>query len=63
MWSALTHWGRATHIWVGDKTIIGSDNRLLPGRRLATIWTNGGVLLIGTLGTNFSEILSEIQTF
>ena len=52
----LTHWGRATHICVGDKTIIGSDNGLSPGRRQAIICTNGGVLLIGTLGTNFSEI-------
>ena len=27
------------------------------------IRTNAGVLLIGTLGTNFSEILSEINAF
>ena len=31
--------------------------------RQAIIWTNAGVLLIGTSGTNFGEILSEIHTF
>ena len=35
----------------------------MPGRRQAIIWTNAGILLIGTLGTNFSEILSEIHIF
>ena len=59
----LTHWGRATHICVGKLTIIGSDNGLSPGRRQAIIWTNAGILLIGPLGTNFIEILSEIHTF
>ena len=52
-----------THICVGKLTIIDSDNGLLPGRRQAFIWTNAGILLIRTLGTNFSEILSEIQSF
>ena len=59
----LTHWGRVTHICVGNRTIIGSDNGLSPGRRQAIIWTNDGFLLIGTLGTNFSEILIVILTF
>ena len=59
----LTHWGRATHICVSKLTSIGSDNGLSPGRRQAIIWTNTGILLIGTLGINFSEILSEIHTF
>ena len=59
----LTHWGRVTHICVGNLTIIGSDNGLSPGRRQAIIWTNAGILLIGPLGTNFSEILIRIQTF
>ena len=27
------------------------------------IWTNAGILLIGPLGTNFSEILIEIYIF
>ena len=48
---------------VSKQTIIDSDNGLSPGRRQAIIWTNAGILLIGTLGTNFSEILIEISTF
>ena len=54
----LTHWGRVTHICVDKLTIIGSDNGLSPGRCQTTIWTNAGILLIGT---NFSEILIRIQ--
>ena len=59
----LTHWGRVTHICVSKLVIIGSDNGLAPGRRQAIIWTYAGILLIGPLGTNFSEILIEIHTF
>ena len=59
----LTHWGRMTHICVGKPTIIVSYNGLSPDRRQAMIWTNAGILLIGHLGTNFSEILFEIHTF
>ena len=59
----LTHWGWVTHICVGKLTNIGSDNGLSPGRRQAIIWTNAGTLLIGPLGTYFSEILIEILTF
>ena len=51
------------HICVGKLTISGSDNGLSPGRRQAIIWTNAGILLIGLLGTNFSEILIEICIF
>ena len=61
--SELTHWGRVTHICVGNLTIIGSDNGLSPGRRQAIIWTNAVILSLGPLGTNFSEILAEIITF
>ena len=43
--------------------LIGSDNGLSPHRRQAIIRTNAGMLLIGPLGTNFSEILIEILTF
>ena len=46
-----------THICVGKLTIIGSDNGLLPDRRQAIIWNNAGILSIGPLGTNLSEIL------
>ena len=43
----------------GDKlTNIDSDD-LSPGRRQAIIWTNAGILLIGPLGTNLSEILTH----
>ena len=49
----------ATLNWV----IISSDNGLSPVRRQVIIWTNAGILLIGPLGTNFSEILVGIQTF
>ena len=60
---ALTHWGRVKHICVSKLTTIGSDNGLSPGRRQAIIWSNAGILLNWTLGTNFLEILSEIDTF
>ena len=59
----LTHWGWVTHICTVKLTIIGSDNGLVPGWRQAIIGTNAGILLIGPLATNFSEILIEIQTF
>ena len=43
-------------------TIIGSDNDLSPGWSRTIIWTNTGMLLIRTAGTNLSEILREIYT-
>ena len=49
------------HICVSKLTSIGSDNCLV--RWQAIIWTNAGILLIGSWGTNFSEILIEIHTF
>ena len=61
--NALTHWGRVTHICVGNLTIIGPDNGLSPGRRQAIIRTNAGVLLIEPFQTNFSEISIAIHTF
>ena len=59
----LTHWDRVTHICVSEQTIIGSYNGLSTGRRQAIIWTSAGILLIGPLVTNFSEILIEIHNF
>ena len=59
----LIHWGWVTHKCISNLTIIGSDNGLSPGQRQAIIWTNAGNLLIWNLGTNFSEILSEIHIF
>ena len=61
--SQLTHWGRATHICVGEYVNIGSNNDLSPIRRQAIIWTNAEILLIGPIGTDFSEILTEIYIF
>ena len=52
-----------THICVSKLSIIGSDNGLSPGRRQAIIWTNAGILLIWTLGANFSDVWSEIHAF
>ena len=61
----LTHWGRVMHIYIciGNLTIIGSGNGLLPGQHQAIIETNAGLLSIGPLGTNFSEILIDIIAF
>ena len=39
---------------------IGSGNGLSPDRHQAIIWTNTGLLLIGPLGRNFSEIKIEM---
>ena len=58
-----THWGQMTHICIGNMTRISSDNGLAPEQRQTIFWTNTGILLIGPLGTNFSEILIEIQAF
>ena len=46
-----------------NRVSIGSDNCWSPGRRQAFISNNAGILLIRTLGTNFSEIVSEMNTF
>ena len=61
--SLLTCWSWVTRICFGRLTIIGSDNGLSPRWCQAIIWTNAGILLIGPLGPNFSEILIAIQTF
>ena len=55
----LTHWGRVTHIYVSNLTIIGSDNELAPTWQQSIIWTNAGILFIGSLGTNFSKIFNR----
>ena len=51
-----------THICVSKLTIVGSDNGLSPGRRQSIMWTNAWIL-IGALGTNFSEISIETDAF
>ena len=51
------------HLCISKLTIIGSDNGLSPSQRQANIWTNAGISLIWTLGSNFSEILTKIRTY
>ena len=59
----LTHWGRVAHICVNNLTIIASDNGVSRSRCQAIIWTSAGIFLIGSIGTNFSEILFEMHSF
>ena len=59
----LSHWSWAMNICVSKLTIIASDNGLSPGRCQAIIWDNAGIVSIGHLGTNFSEILIKILKF
>ena len=61
--NCLTDWGQVMHICISKLTIIGSDDGLLPGRYQAISWTNAGILWIGPLWTNFSEIPIKMQTF
>ena len=62
-WVGLVPLSRVTHICVSKLSIIDSDSGLSPGQRQTIIWTNAGILLIWTLGTNFSENLITIHTF
>ena len=50
-------------MYISNLAINGSDNGLSPGWPQVIIWTNAGIMLIGPLGRNFSEILIEIHTF
>ena len=45
------------------QAITGSDNCLSPDRRQAIIRNNDGILLIGLLRINFSDILIKIHIF
>ena len=49
-----------THICVSNLTTIGLDNGLSPDRCQAITSASAGILLIGPLGINFSEILIEM---
>ena len=51
------------HICIGKLIIIGSNNGLSHGGHQTIIWTTPGILLIGPLGTNLSDILMGIRTF
>ena len=59
----LSYWGRVKHICVIELTIVGSDNVFPTGQRHAIVWTKAGIILIGPLETNFSEIVIEIYPF
>ena len=52
-------------VWLieADWHIYGSHNGLSPGRRQATIWTNAGIWLKGSLETYLNKTVSEIHTF
>ena len=52
---SLTHWGRIMHICIGNLTIISSD--------MACRLAGAEILLIGPLGTNFSQMLIKIHRF
>ena len=65
--ASCVHWGyitlhppSAAHMRRGTRS---SGNDLLPVRRQATTRTNAGLLSIGLLGTNFSEIWIGILPF
>ena len=45
-----------------NRVSIGSDNGLSPIRRQAIIWTNAGLLSIGSFETNFIGFLPKIQS-
>ena len=42
------------------QAIIGSDDGSLPILYYAIIWTNAGILLIWSLGTNFNKTFIKI---
>ena len=48
--------------WTGS-ALVQVINSLSPVRRQAITWTNAGLLSIGVLGTNFSEIWISILSF
>ena len=51
------------YICVTRLTVIGSENGLSSCRHQSIIWCNVGTFSIGPLGTNFSEILIDTNTF
>ena len=51
------------HVCVSKLPISGSDNELSPGRYQAITWDSAGVLLIGTLGTDFGNPKRNSQIF
>ena len=59
----LAHWGRVTHICVGNLAVMGSVNGLSSGRRQAIVCTNAAILLILPLATNFTKLFSNFKYF
>ena len=59
MTCVLNHCGWVTHFCISKLTIIGSDNGLSPGRHQAIIWTNAGISLLWTFGTNIIHFYSR----
>ena len=51
------------HKGTASRKMLPFDEVIMPDRRQVIIWTNAGILLIGPWGTNFSEILIDIQAF
>ena len=58
---SLTHLGRVTHIYVGNLTVIGSDNGFLPGGPQAIFWPNAWISITGHLETNVSSFIIKIH--
>ena len=52
-----------THVCVTKLTITGSDNGLLLVRRQAIIWTNAGILLIGSCDYKYLLRWNNINSF
>ena len=50
-------------IWWRHHVRLSDEYGLSPVLCQAIIWTNAGILLIGPLGTNFSELLIRVHTF
>ena len=66
MYFILVNSLRTSHmcVCVGNLIIIASDNNgLSPSRHQAFIWTSAGILLLGRLETNSSEMLIAIHSF
>ena len=60
----FSHLPLVLHIYsLVNQVSIDSDDGLSPIRHQAIIWTSAGLLSIGPLGTNFSEIWTKIQNF
>ena len=46
-----------------NQIIIDSDNGLSPARSRVIIWTNESILLVGPVGTNFSDMWIKIKSW